>query len=98
MTILTHNPFQANIPILYQETFGHKMINMHFDEENITWAHRVRNKYTDENTEKKVQSIIIKCELLKSREEFYINRPKTFIDDKNKSKLKLLQRFWWSNK
>ena len=36
MTILTHNPFQANIPILYQETFGHKMINMHFDEENIT--------------------------------------------------------------
>ena len=59
MTILTHNPFQANTPILYQETFGHKMINMHFDEENITWAHRVRNKYTDENTEKKVQSIII---------------------------------------
>ena len=38
----------------------HEKINVPFDQDNIDCVHRIGKKYTDENTGKKVQSIIVK--------------------------------------
>ena len=38
----------------------HRTTNVRFDQDNIDRVHSVGIKYTDENTEKKIQSIIIK--------------------------------------
>ena len=56
----------------------HEKINVPFDHDNIDCVHRIGKKYTDENTGKKVQSIIVKFISRKSRKEFYYVRPRNF--------------------
>ena len=41
----------------------HDKINVPFDRDNIDRVHRIGKKYTDENTGKKIQSIIVKMML-----------------------------------
>ena len=42
-------------------------INAPFDQDNIDRVHRIRKKYTDENTRKNIQSITVKFKSWKSR-------------------------------
>ena len=44
----------------------YKKINVPFDQDNIDDGHGVGNTYTNENTGRKIQSIIVKFKLLKS--------------------------------
>ena len=44
----------------------HEKINVPFDQDNIDREHRIRKKYTIENTGKKIQSIIVKLKSWKS--------------------------------
>ena len=44
----------------------YKKINVPFDQDNIDDGHGVGNRYTNENTGRKIQSIIVKFKLLKS--------------------------------
>ena len=53
-------------------------VNVPFEQDNIDCAHRVGKKYTDENTAKKVQSIIVKFKSWKPRKEFNDARPINF--------------------
>ena len=53
-------------------------------QDNIHRVHRIGKKYTDENTGKKVQSIIVKFKSWKSRKEFYDARPRNFVNGKKK--------------
>ena len=62
----------------------HEKINVPFDQDNIHRVPRIGKKYTDENTGKKVQSIIVKFKPWKSRKEFYDARPRNFVDGKKK--------------
>ena len=62
----------------------HEKINVPFDQDNIHRVHRIGKKYTDENTGKKVQSIIVKFKSWKSRKEFYDARPRNFVNGKKK--------------
>ena len=62
----------------------HEKINVPFDQDNIDRVHRIGKKYTDENTGKKVQSIIVKFKSRKSRKEFYDVRPRNFVNGKKK--------------
>ena len=62
----------------------HDKINVPFDHDNIDCVHRIGKKYIDENTEKKVQSIIVKFKSRKSRKEFYDARPRNFVNGKKK--------------
>ena len=64
--------------------FCHEKINVPFDQDNIGRVHRIGKKYTDENTGKKVQSIIVKFKSWKSRKEFYDARPRNFVNGKKK--------------
>ena len=45
----------------------HEKINVPFDKDNIDRIHRIGKKYTDENTRKKVQPIIVKFKSWKSQ-------------------------------
>ena len=54
-------------------------INVPFDQDNIDRVHQIGRKYTNENTGKKIQSIIVKFKSWESREEFYDARPRNFI-------------------
>ena len=49
----------------------HQKINLPFDQDNIYRVHRNGKKYTEENTEKKIQSVIVKFKSWKFRKEFY---------------------------
>ena len=62
----------------------HEKINVPFDQDNIDRIHRIGKKYTDENTGKKVQSMIVKFKSWKSRKEFYDARPRNFVNGKKK--------------
>ena len=53
-------------------------VNVPFEQDNIDCAHRVGKKYTDENTAKKVQSIIVKFKSWKPCKEFNDARPINF--------------------
>ena len=59
-------------------------LNLPFQDENIDSVHRIGKTYTDKNTEKKVQSIIVKFNSWKSRQQFYNARPKHFTNSKRK--------------
>ena len=65
----------------------HEKINVPFDQDNIDRIHRIGKKYTDENTGKKVQSMIVKFKSWKSRKEFYDARPRDFVNGKKKPAL-----------
>ena len=56
----------------------HEKINVPLDQDNIDRVHRIGKKYTDENTGKKVQSIIVKFKSWKSCKDFYDARPRNF--------------------
>ena len=60
----------------------HEKINVSFDQDNIDRAHRIGKKYTDENTGKNIQSIIVKFKSWKSLKEFYDTRPRNFVNGK----------------
>ena len=62
----------------------HKKINVPFDQDNINCVHQIAKKYTDENTGKKIQPIIVKFKSWKSREEFYDARPRNSVNGKKK--------------
>ena len=62
----------------------HEKIHVPFDQDNIDRVHRIGKKYTDGNTRKKIQSIIVKFKSWKSRKEFYDARPRSFINGKKK--------------
>ena len=62
----------------------HEKINVPFDQDNIDRVHRIGKKYTDKNTGKKVQSVILKFKSRKSRKEFYDARPRNFVKGKKK--------------
>ena len=66
----------------------HEKINVPFDQDNIDRVHRIGKKYTNENTRKKVQSIIVKLKSWKSRKEFYDARPRDFVNGKKRAGLK----------
>ena len=67
----------------------HKKINVPFDQDNINCVHQIGKKNTDENTGKKVQSIIVKFKSWKSREEFYDARPRNSVNGKKKPDLNI---------
>ena len=50
--------------------YCHEKINVPFDQDNIDHIHGVGNKYTDENTGEKIQSIIVKFKSWKSVKSF----------------------------
>ena len=68
----------------------HEKINVPFDQDNIDLVHRIGKKYTDGNTGKKIQSIIVKFKSWKSRKEFYDARPRNFVIGKKKPCLNFL--------
>ena len=71
----------------------HEKINVPFDQNNIDRVHRIGKKQTDENTGKKVQSVIVKFKSWKSRKEFYDARPINFVNDKKKPGLNFFNVF-----
>ena len=62
----------------------HEKTNVPFEQDNIDRVHRIGKKYTDENTGKKVQSIIVKFKSWEFRKEFYDARPRNFVNGKKK--------------
>ena len=62
----------------------HEKINVPFDQDNIDHVHQIGIKYINENTRKKVQSVIVKFKLWKSHKEFYNARPRNFVNGKEK--------------
>ena len=61
--------------------------NVFFDQDNIDRVHRVGKRYTDENTGKNIQSIIVKFKSWKSSKGFYDDRTRHFINDKKEPDL-----------
>ena len=66
----------------------HEKINVPFDQDNIDRVHRTGKSYTDGNTRKKIQSIIVKFKSRKSRKEFYGARSGNLVNGKKKPCLK----------
>ena len=62
----------------------HEKISVPFDQDNIDRVHQTGRKYANENTGKKVQSIIVKFKSWKSRKEFYDASPINFVNGKKK--------------
>ena len=57
---------------------------MPFAQEDIDQAHRIGMEYTQQNSGKKVQSIIMKFKSWSAWKQFYDARPKNFKDGKKK--------------
>ena len=79
------NESNDNIMAVVKSCYEKK--NVFFDQDNIDRVHRVGKKYTDENTGKNIQSIIVKFKSCKSRKEFYDDRTRHFINDKKEADL-----------
>ena len=79
------NESNDNIMAVVKSCYEKK--NVLFDQDNIGRVHRVGKKYTDENTGKNIQSIIVKFKLWKPRKEFYDDRTRYFINDKKEPDL-----------
>ena len=64
--------------------YCNEKINVPFDQDNTDRVHRIGKKYTDVNTEKKVQAIIVIFKSWKSCKEFCDARPRKFDNGKKK--------------
>ena len=62
--VLPYNASNDNVMAIVKSCY--KKINVPFDQDNIDDGHGVGNTYTNENTGRKIQSIIVKFKLLKS--------------------------------
>ena len=75
---------ERNDNVLERVKECYKEMNLLFQDENIDRVHRIGKTYTDENTGKKVKSIIVKFNSWKSRQQFHNARPKHFTSSKRK--------------
>ena len=73
----------------------HEKINVPFDQDNTDRVHRIRKKYTDVNTEKMVQAIIVIFKSWKSCKEFCDAKPRKSANGKKKSDLSFFNVYFY---